>query len=263
MPKLKFNKDSVFGTFTVIIAFCLVCSVLVSAAVVALDPFKAAALANDRQVSILKVAGVPMDGTVAQTYDKYIDANLLDLASGTFVEQMKDQADGYNFASLSRQAGTGSAIPSGEDIAGIRYVSKYMPCYLVRNAEGAVERIILPFYGAALWSTAYGYVGIDVDGNTLKAVTFYSHGETPGLGGEIDNPRWQALWADKKILNDEGSYAFAIKKNADHEGAGKDFEVDYLSGATLTTRGIDNAARYWLGTVYRPFLDNVRNGGIK
>ena len=116
--------------------------------------------------------------------------------------------------------------------------------------------------GSALAKDIEFYGKVDTDGNTIRAVTFYSHGETAGLGGEIDNPRWQALWVDKKIENADGAYSFVIKKNADHEGVGKDFEVDSLSGATLTSRGVDNAVRYWLGDAYKPFLDNVRKGEI-
>ena len=79
---LKFNKDSVFGTFTVIIGLCLVCSVLVSSAVVALGPFQQAAINNDRQVNILKVSGYDIEGTVADTFNAHIEARLVDLDAG-------------------------------------------------------------------------------------------------------------------------------------------------------------------------------------
>lgn len=262
MLNLKQYKDSVVGTFVIIIAFCLVCSVLVSSAVVALGPFKEAALANDRQVSILRVSGIDAGEAVAQTYADHIEAQLIDVETGLLVPEMQDQADGYNFQSLSRKPETSVAIPPEEDVAGIRMRAKYMPVYFVKDDEGTVNRIILPFYGAALWSTAYGYVALSTDGNTILGLTFYSHGETPGLGGEIDNPRWQALWVDKKFDNENGEYAFVIKKNAAKEGDAASYEVDSLSGATLTTRGIDNAVRYWFGNAYKPFLENVRKGEI-
>ncbi len=262
MLNIQQYKDTPAGTMAIIVAFCLVCSVLVSAAVVALGPFKEAAEANDRQVSILKVSGYEPGRSVAQTYAEHIEAHLLDVGNGVLVEEMQNVADGYNFASLSRKPETSTAIPSDIDYADIRVRATYMPVYFVRDDAGVVTRLILPFYGKALWSTAYGYVAVDTDGNTIKAVTFYSHGETAGLGGEIENPRWQALWVDKKIEDDNGKYSFIIKKNADHVGPGKDFEVDALSGSTLTSRGVDNSAKYWLGTAYKPFLDKIRNGEI-
>jgi Na+-transporting NADH:ubiquinone oxidoreductase subunit C len=259
----KLNKDSVLGTFVIIISFCLVCSVLVSSAVVALDPFKAAAIANDRQVSILKVSGHEVEGSVAATYEKYIEAHLLDVDAGVLADDQvaKEDIDGYNFASLAKKPETSVAIAKDKDVAGIRTHSKYMPVYFAKDENGNVDRVILPFYGQALWSTVYGYVAVDPkDGNTIKAVTFYSHGETPGLGGEIDNPRWQAIWVDKKINDAQGAYKFDIKKNADKVGEGKDFEVDALSGATLTSNGVDNIAAYWLGDAYQPFLKNLSKG---
>lgn len=258
----KLNKDSVVGTFVIITGFCLVCSVLVSSAVVALEPFKAAAVANDRQVSILRVAGVETQGTVAQTYAAHIEAQLLDLESGEILADRQSEADGYNFPSYAANPELSVAIPADEDLAGIRRHSTLMPIYLAKDDEGRVTRVILPFYGAALWSTAYGYVAIAPDGNTIDAVTFYQHGETPGLGGEIDNPRWQELWVGKKIENENGELAFTIVKNADHTGPLKDYQVDALSGATLTTNGIRHAAQYWLGSVYKPFLDKLRKGEI-
>ncbi len=257
---LKLNKDSVFGTFVVIIAFCLVCSVVVSSAVVALGPFQQAAVANDRQVNILRVSGFDVQGSVAQTYAKHIEARLVDLETGKFVEDSPIAAGDFNFQSLAKNPDYNVAIPADQDVATIRTRTKLMPVYLSKDEQGNTVRYILPFYGMALWSTVYGYVAIDPDGNTIKAVTFYSHGETPGLGGEIDNPRWQALWVDKKLTREDGTRGFNITKTPDHNGEGKDYDVDSLSGATLTARGVDNAAKYWFDNAYKAFLENLRKG---
>lgn len=259
---LKLNKDSVFGTFVIIIGFCLVCSVVVSSAVVALGPFQQAAIANDRQVNILRVSGFEVEGSVAATYDAHIEAKLLDLETGKFTDTPSAEADAFNFQSLAKDPAYNVAIPAEEDFGNIRTRTKLMPVFLSKDADGNVVRYILPFYGQALWSTVYGYVAIAPDGNTIKAITFYSHGETPGLGGEIDNPRWQALWVDKKIVREDGSRGFNITKVPDHQGEGKDYDVDSLSGATLTARGVDNAAHYWFNVAYKNFLENVRKGEI-
>lgn len=259
---LKLNKDSVFGTFVIIIALCLVCSVLVSSAVVALGPFQQAAIANDRQVNILRVSGFEIEGSVADTYKKHIEAKLLDVATGKFTDASAAEADGYNFQSLAKDPAYNVAIPAEEDFAGIRTRSKLMPVFLSKDDQGQVVRYILPFYGQGLWSTMYGYVAIAPDGNTVKAVTFYSHGETPGLGGEIDNPNWQAQWVDKKLTREDGSRGLIITKGADHVGEGKDYDVDCLSGATLTSNGVDHSVNYWFNVAYKPFLDNLRKGEI-
>lgn len=260
MPKL--NKDSVLGTFVIIITFCLVCSVLVSSAVVALDPFKTAAVAKDRQMSILKVAGVDATGNIGEAYDKYITARLIDMKTGELTDDSEEVANSYNFATLAKDPKSSIAIPADKDIAGIRTIAEKMPVFFVKDDNGQVVRVILPFYGQALWSTVYGYVALDTDYNHVRAVTFYSHGETPGLGGEIDNPRWQALWVGKRFFNDNNEYRFRITKTPDHNGEGKDYDVDALSGATLTGRGVDNAIRFWIEYAYQAFLENSRNGGL-
>ena len=261
----KLNKDSVLGTFVIIIGFCLVCSVLVSSAVVALNPYKAAAIANDRQVNILKVSGFDVEGSIAKTYQKHIEAHLVDLQKGVLADDgfTAEQIDAYDFKSLSKKPDSSIAIDPADDFAKIKTVSKLMPVYFSKDDNGDVVRVIVPFYGQALWSTVYGYVAIDPkDGNTIKDVTFYEHGETPGLGGEIENPRWQAIWVDKKINDADGNYKFQIVKNADHQGAGKDFDIDALSGATLTSTGVNGFSHYWLGKAYQPFLQNLSKGEI-
>lgn len=142
----KLNKDSALGTFVIIITFCLVCSVLVSSAVVALNPFKAAAVANDRQVSILKVSGFEVKGSVADTFTKHIESHLIDVDTGALADDKvnKDEIEGYNFASLAKKPETSVSIPKDKDVAGILTRSKLMPVYFAKNDDGKVERVILP-----------------------------------------------------------------------------------------------------------------------
>ena len=261
----KLNKDSVQGTFIVITGLCLVCSVLVSLAVVALEPFKAAAIANDRQVNIVKVSGFEIEDTIAGTFNRHIEPHLIDVATGTLADGdfTVEEMDSYNFKSLSKKANTSDPIEKEKDLGGILRRSKLMPVYFSKDEEGTVQRVILPFYGQGLWSTCYGYLAVSPeDGNTVKAITFYEHGETPGLGGEIENPRWQSIWVDKKLTDEQGEYQLRIVKNPDPNSAEKDFEVDALSGATLTSRGVNNFTKYWFGDAYQPFLQKLSKGEI-
>jgi len=257
----KLNKDSALGTFVIIISFCLVCSVLVSSAVVALNPFKAAALANDRQVNILKVSGFEVEGSVADTFKQHIESHLIDVETGALADDAvpADQIEGYNFASLAKKPESSVKIAKDQDVAGILTHSKYMPVYFAKDEQGNTTRVILPFYGQALWSTVYGYVALSPkDANTILGVTFYSHGETPGLGGEIDNPSWQAKWVNKKLTDESGAYKFNITKEAEDHN----FDIDALSGATLTSDGVKKTVAYWLGDAYKPFLNKLKNGEI-
>lgn len=175
------NNDSIGKTFTVIGGLCLVCSILVSGAAVGLRPLQDAAKARDRQVNILTVAGLPTD-SIAKTYQQHIEARLVDLDSGRFVEA--EDADSYDLRRASKDPATSIALSPEDDVAGIRRRAKLAPVYLSRDEQGQVQSVILPIYGQGLWSTMYAFIAVDTDGNTVKGLTYYDHGETPGLGGK-------------------------------------------------------------------------------
>ena len=78
----------------------------------------------------------------------------------------------------------------------------------------------------------YAFVAVAADGQTIKGITYYDHGETPGLGGEIENPAWQALFKDKKLFGEDGMPALRVIKG--HAPEGSEHDIDGLSGATLT-----------------------------
>ncbi|NRB04473.1 MAG: FMN-binding protein, partial [Rhodobacteraceae bacterium] len=118
-----------------------------------------------------------------------------------------------------------------------------------------------PLHGYGLWSTLYGFIALEENGNDIFALQFYSHAETPGLGAEVDNPRWKALWNGKKVSDGSDEVTITVAKTA--PPAGKDYHIDALSGATLTTVGVDNLVKFWLGSEgYAPFLENVKAGEI-
>ena len=66
--------------------------------------------------------------------------------------------------------------------------------YELRDDAGALDLVVLPVHGLGLWSILYGFVALDADLETIRGLTYYEHKETPGLGGEVDNPRWKSLW---------------------------------------------------------------------
>jgi len=250
------NNDSIGKTFTVIGGLCLVCSILVSGAAVGLRPLQDAAKARDRQVNILTVAGLPTD-SIANTYQQRIEARLVDLDSGRFVEAK--EADSYDLRRAAKDPATSVALTPEEDVAGIRRRAKLAPVYLSRDEQGQVQSVILPIYGQGLWSTMYAFIAVATDGNTVQGITYYDHGETPGLGGEVENPRWQALWKGKELYDEDGQMALTIIKG--HAEASDHFKVDGLSGATLTSKGVQHTISFWMGPKgYGPFLSELRKG---
>ncbi len=133
-----------------------------------------------------------------------------------------------------------------------------MVVYLVMKND-RTEKVILPIYGKGLWSTMYGFIALDDDLETIRGITFYDPAETPGLGGEIDNPRWKIIWKGKKVYDKNGNVKISvIKGKVDQLKPNAEYQVDGITGATLTARGVDSTIKFWLGNNgYGPFLKKL------
>ena len=252
------QHDSIGRTFGVDGGRCLICSILVAGSAVGLRPWQEAAKARDRQANILSVAQLPQEN-IRQTYQQRIKAELIDLTTGEFVA---GNADTYDMVRAAKDPARSIAIPADSDVAGIRRRAKLAPVYFVKNEQGQTETLILPVYGQGLWSTMYGFIALQPDGNTVKGITFYDHGETPGLGSEIQNPRWQALWPGKQFYNADGQFELKIIKG--HADLSERHKVDGLSGSTLTSNGVEHLFAYWMGQHgYGTFLSKLRSGELQ
>ena len=150
-------------------------------------------------------------------------------------------------------------IPGDKDIAGLSARSKYAKVYVKRDDSGSIDTVILSQWGKGLWSTMYGFIALGTDLNTIKGFGYYAQGETPGLGGEVDNPKWKAQWVGKKLFNDAGEVAFKVAKGL----ASGEHQVDGLSGATITCNGVTSSMKYWFGEHgYANFLAKLKAGEI-
>ena len=128
-----------------------------------------------------------------------------------------------------------------------------------RLVDGEVDRLILPVQGYGLWSTLYGFIALSGDLETIEGLTFYEHGETAGLGGEIDNPRWLALWPGRKVFGDDWEPEIQVVKGAAGPVESDPYRVDGLAGATITARGVENLLHFWLGeNGFGPYLERYR-----
>ena len=114
--------------------------------------------------------------------------------------QMSDSTGKYDLNDELRSDESSIALSPEEDLAKIRRRANSAEIYLVQNEQGETSKIVLPVYGSGLWSVMYAFVAIDVDGITSEGITYYQHGETPGLGGEVDNPQWRKQWIGKSCL---------------------------------------------------------------
>lgn len=254
---LAADPDSTGKTIAVAVGVCLVGSMVVSAAAVSLRPLQEENKLADKRINILQVAGVYEEGTDINTAFEAFEPHVLELATGEFA----DQFDATTFDDRAAADDPELSQALDDDPAGIGRQSNYVTVYVLRDEAGALDKVIMPIYGYGLWSTLYGYIAVEEDANTIYGLQFYSHSETPGLGAEVDNPRWKALWRDKKLADDAGKLQITVAKTA--PAAGEEYFVNALSGATLTSRGVDNLVKFWMGDAgYAPFLANVKEGDI-
>ena len=254
-------KETIGKTFFVAAALCVVCSLLVSSAAVTLRPTQGVNKLLDKKRNILIAAGLIDESRPIDELFESIEARVVDLATGEYVDIDPDEYDQRNAA---RDPEQGVAIPAKRDPAGIKRRAKLAAVYLVYNKKGEVDKVILPVHGKGLWSTLYGFLALDIeDVNTIRSLVYYEHGETPGLGGEVDNPRWKALWNGKRAFDEEGKVAIEVVRGlVDANSPKATYQVDGLSGATITSRGVSNTLRYWLGEDgYGPFLDRLKEKG--
>jgi len=251
------SKDSVSRTVMVALVLCVVCSVIVSTAAVMLRDKQQANAINEKKMNILAAAGIAVvDGNLEAAFAT-ITPKLVDMRTGEFSTD-QDVAT-YNMRKAAKDPAQARALTRKQDIASIRKQSLYSTVYLVEGEQG-IERIILPIHGYGLWSTLYGFIALESDLNTVVGLGFYEHAETPGLGGEVDNPKWKAQWPGKKVYAD-GSYVPEIGLIKGKAAAGDLHKIDGLAGATLTSNGVTNLVKFWLGeNGFAPFLAKLKAG---
>ncbi|MFN3191497.1 MAG: Na(+)-translocating NADH-quinone reductase subunit C [Aureliella sp.] len=259
-------KDSIANTFLVSLVLCVVCSLLVSSAAVALKPIQEKNKVLDRQKNIIAAAGLAEDPSVLsaseieEIFASKVQPMLLDLETG----ETEDDDPAFDPRKAAKDPEQNTAIEGAFDI-GQANREKKTRVYLVNGDNGELEQVVLPIYGMGLWSTLYGYIAVDRDLTTITGLTYYEHAETPGLGGEVENPTWKAKWVGKKVFGDGVVIADATNddiKVGVAKGAptpeNQPYQVDGLSGATITSRGVDSMLKYWFSDEgFGPYLKKL------
>ena len=265
-------RDSVTQTFKVALLLCVVCSILVSSFAVGLRPLQEANRALEMKKNILSAAGLfdpqeHQDEDVPRLFEQ-VEAKLVDLSTGKYTTVPEN----YDQRKASRDPKLSDIIPGDRDPATLKRREKYSFIYLVKMSDGTLDQIVLPIRGYGLWSTLWGFLSIDAATleqeaaeTTIRGLTFYEHKETPGLGGEVDNPDWKAKWNGrentKKIFDAEWNVLIeVIKGSVSPNDSAREYKVDGLSGATITSRGVTKMLRYWLGDDgFGPYLQMLQN----
>ena len=255
------KKKSNLNTIIVALVLCLVCSVLVSAVAVGLKPMQVQNKLLDRNKNILLAAGLfdPAADTNADVPERFksFDIKLVELEMGEYATEAQlteagiTDIDAYDASQASKNEAL-SVDLEGNDPASIGRKPKFAKVYIKNDNAGNPELIVLPVQGYGLWGTIYGFLTLEGDANTIKGISWYSHKETPGLGARIEEPKWRATWQGLPAYDNQGDVIV---------GVGRGEPIDGISGATLTSNGVNNLVQFWLGPQgYKPFLDNLRGG---
>lgn len=266
------NKDSMKHTIIVGLLLCIICSIVVSGAAVSLKPTQDANKQLDKKKNVLAAAGLYQDGVnkiseVDALFEQFT-VRFVDLATGELLSDADAKAAGYDVAtydqaSFAKDPAFSQALSKEQDIAVIGRRVNVAAVYLIMAGD-KIESMVLPIHGAGLWGRMYGFMALEADGNTVKGLGFYAHKETPGLGAKVDLPEWKAIWAGKQVADANGQAAIELPKSKiDHKDPANKHKVDALSGATLTTVGVQNLVNFWAGKDgFGPFLAKVRNGEV-
>lgn len=258
------SKESTGKTLFVAFCLCVVCSIVVSATAVVLKPLQDANKELDRNKNILQAAGlfdedVNDDDDVMELFQSFTP-RVVSLEEGRLlnVEELAGlqiDTQSYDQRLLINDVDFSEELERSVDIANIKRRVIYPMIYTVEDGDD-LETIVVPINGYGLWGIIYGFLALEGDANTVKGLSFYELKETPGLGAEVRNPSWIALWPGKKVYDEQGEVGLRVVKG---QGSG-DFQVDGLAGATLTSKGVDNLVRYWLGEDgYGPLLAALRD----
>ena len=250
-------------------AVCGVCSIFVAASAVSLKDLQERNQRLDVQTKVLLLAGLLDDDDdlsgdeIEQLYDERIAARAIEFGTGEYAEDVDPGAIDPRLETSDPSA----SEPAPPNAAQVRRLPNRGVVYHVKDDAGAVEGLILPIHGKGLWSTLYGFLRLDREGTQIEGISYYQHGEKPGLGGEVDTPRWHALWRGRKAFDQDGDVAITVKKGQAGPPEKDPHHVDGLSGATITSRGVTNMLAFWLSQdAFGPYLEKFRaemsKGGV-
>ncbi len=265
------DRNSIPFVFLIATLLCLVCSLVVAAAAIGLRDLQQKNVAEFRKSNILQVAGfddekVREAGGIDAVFNKHVTTLIVDMETGEPAEAkvakllkipVGEVIEKFDQLKISKNIDNAELATVFEDkrenIASIgKARENFGNVYIWKNDAGEIDRYIFPVRGLGLWSTLLGFIALEKDLQTVSGLTFYEHKETPGLGGEVENPTWKKLWIGKKVFDEKGQVALRVVKGS----AEGEYGVDGLSGATITSNGVTNLIHYWLGpSGFGPFIE--------
>ncbi len=257
---LGLPNDDTRKIVAVALILSLVCSVMVSSAAVLLKPLQERNQALAVKSEIVKVSGLMTDDADIEQLFTQIEARVVNLDTGEYAEDIDPST--FDPVATARDPATSIALAANQDIAKIKRRANYALVYVVHEGD-QVRTVILPVYGSGLWATMYGFLALASDGKTITGLTFYQHGETPGLGDKIEDPDWQAQFVNKLAFDEQGKPRIMLTKGSVNTSSPDAvFQVDGIAGATLTANGVTHLLQFWLGQQgFGPYLEALQSSG--
>lgn len=246
-------------TVGVALAVCGVCALLLTGSVVLLRPYQ---IQNQQDSSEARVHELVSDlpgvgALIAEAGEAQLDLRAVELATGVFAPSVDpmDLLEGGDGGAES------TPLPAERDPAGIGRVPRYAPVHLLYRA-GSLHTVILPVSGRGYGGAIRGYLALAGDGDTVRGITFVDHRETPGLGAEIESADWQARWRGKRLRDAGGAVRIrTVELAPDPNSPDSVYEIQGISGATRTSRGVAELVRFWVGPDgFGPLLTRLRAG---
>ena len=265
-------KPETEKTFKVAVLLCLVCSVVVSSLSVGLKDIQDRQKEAFKQQSVLDAARLWEEGNnPGEEFQRRMEAMGIDFEDDK-LEKLDLKNAKFDTDKALRDSSLHDVLDPADDVAGIKKVEKFAVFYKVKEEDSSavdndvsdqpeVIKLVLPIRGRGLWSTLYGFIALEVGVNkgpkaiNVIGLTYYKHGETPGLGGEVENQIWKNYWPGKKVFDGNWNVKVAVTKATN---VPEEFKVDALSGATLTSNGVTNMLKFWLGEQgFGPYLRSI------
>lgn len=253
------DKNTTGYTVIFAAAVCLVCGIAVASAAVGLREKQEVNKLIDKKSKVLAAVGLLPEGkvpaeTIARLYESNVVPRVIELTTG---EPAAD-IDSASFDMQEAMKDPEQSAPAPQNPAQVRNLPTHGLLYEIQE-DGVTKSLVIPVQGKGLWSTLYGFLALSVDTETIQGLIFYQHGETPGLGGEVDNPKWRERWVGRKAFDKNHDPVIEVIKGQAGSVKEDPHRVDGLSGATITARGVTHLVQFWLGeSGYGPALAKYR-----
>ncbi len=259
-PKGPATEPGAAHTLAFAFAVCAGCALLVSASVVVLRPFQHANQRAAREARMRAlVEGIPgLAAWATGSEGATLELRAVELASGGY----STDADAEALLLAEGTAEEGEVLAPAKDPAGVGRMPEVAPVFELRQGN-RLQSVILPVRGRGYVSQIRGYLAVAADGDTILGLTISEHGETPGLGAEIERPEWQQRWQGKRLRDEAGQVRIRVVRDAAAAGSPEAvYEVQGISGATRTGDGVGELVRFWVGPAgFGPYLERLREGG--